>query len=164
MIAGSPARTAVHISGINVPVNTRAKPPDSRMLTSVPACSTSFRRKGAMGMRVCAAVCFVLAGALAHAAQDYSRFEVAAIRPSTLPPNLPPGTVPAPILEGGPGRTKPEHISFRYFPLRTLILKAFDVRNLQLVAPEWAGSGLFDITATLLQRRARNSCERCSDT
>lgn len=104
-----------------------------------------------MGMRVGALYCLIAVSVFCQpvcAFQDYSRFEVAAVRPSTRPPNLPAGAVPSPILQGGPGSPSPGRISYRYISWSALILKAFGIRPMQLVAPR-APLELYDIAATL---------------
>jgi uncharacterized protein (TIGR03435 family) len=102
-----------------------------------------------MPVRLSALYCFVTIGAPCQPAPDYTHFEVAAVKPSTRPPTLPAGAVPAPLSDGGPGSTNPEQIRYRYYSLRTLILIAYDIRSMQLDAPKGMTSDLFDITATL---------------
>lgn len=83
---------------------------------------------------------------LALIAQDYSRFEVASVRPSP-PANLPAGMVPAPNLQGGPGTADPERIAYTNAGMRLLIETAFGVRFMQVVAPAWTAAERYDVSA-----------------
>lgn len=112
-----------------------------------------------MRIRACAVYCLAITGALGQTAPDYSHFEVASVRASTRPRNLPEGRVPAPISQGGPGSTSPEQISLRYLSLRSLILRAFGIPSMQLAAPPWASAELYDISATLPRGASKEQLE-----
>jgi uncharacterized protein (TIGR03435 family) len=87
--------------------------------------------------------------ALACRAQDLSHFEVISIRPSPPHPNLAPGMVPAPNLQGGPGTADPGQITYRDVQLSTLIGVAFGVRFDQVSGTGWPYPQRFDIIAKL---------------
>jgi uncharacterized protein (TIGR03435 family) len=69
-------------------------------------------------------------------------FEVASVKTSKSPG----GRI---IMTGGPGTTDPGRISYTNITLRRVLLTAYDVKNYQLVGPEWLDTARFDITATI---------------
>ncbi|HEY4360681.1 MAG TPA: TIGR03435 family protein [Bryobacteraceae bacterium] len=86
--------------------------------------------------------------ALGCGAQDFSHFEVASIRVSPPREGLPPGAVPAPNLQGGPGSQDPGQITYRDIGLGPLITRAYGVRFDQISAPPgWAPGQRVDIIA-----------------
>ena len=80
-------------------------------------------------------------------AQDLSHFDVASVRLSPPTPGLPPGAVPAPKLQGGPGTPDPGQIAYKDISLRSLIFRAYGLQNSdQLSGPNWLSERL-DIAA-----------------
>src|SRR5262245_31728600 len=75
--------------------------------------------------------------------QTNSEFEVASIRPSNLE-NL---SIAAGIRAGV--RVDGEQVRYTFVPLITYIGYAFEIRNYQIVGPDWLRSELFDIVAKL---------------
>ncbi len=60
-------------------------------------------------------------------------FEVASVRPATLPP----GEMPNPLWTGGPGTPDPTNFRCRCAPMAMLLTRAYGVEWLQLRAPDW---------------------------
>jgi uncharacterized protein (TIGR03435 family) len=85
--------------------------------------------------------------ALACRADDLTRFEVASVRLSPQPQGLPPGAVPAPKVQGGPGTADPGQITYKDIQLSALILRAYGVRYDQVSGPGWPYTQRFDILA-----------------
>lgn len=84
------------------------------------------------------ALCLVALG------QDTNtKFEVASIRPSTLPNSTP---VPA-RMSGGPGTADPERFTYTNPTVRTLLLRAYQLQSYELTGPDWLSSTRFDIVA-----------------
>lgn len=52
-------------------------------------------------------------------------------------------------MNGGPGTSDPGRISYSNSMLRRVLLLAYDVKNYQLMGPEWLDTLRFDITATV---------------
>jgi uncharacterized protein (TIGR03435 family) len=52
-------------------------------------------------------------------------------------------------MSGGPGTNDPGRISYTNIPLRMVLLSAYDVKNYQLVGPDWLNTLRFDITAKI---------------
>ena len=52
-------------------------------------------------------------------------------------------------MTGGPGTGDPGRISYTNIPLRRVLLDAFDVKNYQLLGPDWLNTLRFDIAARL---------------
>ena len=74
-------------------------------------------------------------------------FEVASIKPATLPP---PGDVKRMIrmgAQGGPGTSDPGQISYSLVSLRMLLAQAFGLKNHQVSGPDWLDSARFNIVA-----------------
>jgi len=80
-------------------------------------------------------------------AQDLSRFEVASIRPSPPVEGLPPGAMPPPVLQGGPGTADPGQIAYRGITLLYLVATAYGVKSNQVSGPDWPYRERFDLVA-----------------
>jgi uncharacterized protein (TIGR03435 family) len=88
------------------------------------------------------ALLFLLATALL--AQRLS-FDAASIKPG---PTRPPDKIdPAP--PGGPGTSDPGRVRYTLISLKSLLMKAYDVKSFQISGPDWLGSERFDIEATM---------------
>ena len=81
----------------------------------------------------------MLAGAALPAAQQSASFDVASVRPNHAP-IVDPDDSSISIEPGGTFKTV-------NYPLRLLILFAYQIQNFQLEAPEWTLSSRFDIVA-----------------
>jgi uncharacterized protein (TIGR03435 family) len=81
----------------------------------------------------------MLAGAALPAAQQPASFDVASVRPNHAP-IMDPDDSSISIEPGGTFKTV-------NYPLRLLILYAYQIQNFQLEAPEWTLSSRFDIVA-----------------
>src|SRR5436309_14812593 len=62
-------------------------------------------------------------------------FEVASVK--TAPPLTIQSGVPHIGMGGGPGTNDPERFSFDYVNLKTILVSAFGVKNLQISGPAW---------------------------
>jgi len=82
----------------------------------------------------------VCAFAVALAAQEVPRFEVASIKPSSSEPSA---TVTAGL------RITPTQARFSYLSLKDYISLAYGVRFYQIVAPDWIAGARFEIAATV---------------
>jgi len=77
-------------------------------------------------------------------------FEVASIKPAS--PSLPDGRIVVGMAEpvGGPGSSDPGRIRYPVINLKTLLLRAYDLRDAHLVVgPEWLDSEYFQVEATM---------------
>ena len=72
-------------------------------------------------------------------------FEVASVKLS--PP--PAGARPVATIKGGPGSSDPGQITWTNLPMRTILLRAYGIRNYQLTAPKWVDTERYDITAKI---------------
>ncbi|MGO9258456.1 MAG: TIGR03435 family protein [Bryobacteraceae bacterium] len=52
-------------------------------------------------------------------------------------------------MSGGPGTNDPGRIRYTNVPLRIVLLRAYDVKNYQLLSPDWLNTLCFDITAKI---------------
>lgn len=52
-------------------------------------------------------------------------------------------------MRGGPGTSDPTHICYSGFPLRTMMVKAFDLHAYQILGPEWLDDTIYAIQANL---------------
>ncbi len=75
-------------------------------------------------------------------AQD---FEVASVKAAT-PPNA---GAPPMVMKGGPGTGDPGQITWNNVTMRTVLLRAYGIRNYQLVAPKWTDAERYDIAAKI---------------
>jgi uncharacterized protein (TIGR03435 family) len=71
-------------------------------------------------------------------------FDVASVKPATEP-------VPGALsnMRGGPGTSEPEKITYTKVPLLWVLLKAYGVKDYQVITPEWLHRELYDIIATM---------------
>jgi uncharacterized protein (TIGR03435 family) len=77
-------------------------------------------------------------------------FEVASIRPgSGKPTTLPNGMQVIGAMQGGPGSPDPERLTGNSVSLRSLLLSAYSVQNLQIVGPDWINTTRYDVTAKI---------------
>lgn len=95
-----------------------------------------------------AALAFLIAGsASAQAADPSLTFEVATVKPASLPAS-PDGKRLFRIgAQGGPGTSDPSQISYSFMSLRDLLMQAFSVKMYQIQGPAWLDSERFDIVA-----------------
>ncbi len=70
------------------------------------------------------------AAASQTATMDGIRFEVASVKPA-------PSASGRFTMNGGPGTSDPGRISYTNIMLRRVLLSAFEVRNYQLLGPDW---------------------------
>jgi uncharacterized protein (TIGR03435 family) len=76
---------------------------------------------------------------------DFSlSFEVASVK-LAAPPAA--GGRSGSAMRGGPGSNDPEQITYTYATLRSVLLKAYDVKTFQLTGPAWLDSEHYDIIA-----------------
>jgi uncharacterized protein (TIGR03435 family) len=76
-------------------------------------------------------------------------FDVASVKPSLT-------TGGRFSLSGGPGTPDPGRIVYSNVPLRIVLLSAYEVRNYQLLGPEWLNTLRYDITARVPQGASRD--------
>jgi len=77
-------------------------------------------------------------------AQDFTHFDAASVRPSSMGANSPP------ILQGGPGSADPGQIRYVGMPLVALLLNAYGLRSFQVLSlPDSVASARFDINAKI---------------
>lgn len=103
-------------------------------------------------MRIEAPVLAVLAAAAVLAQQPAPKpeFEVASIRPGSMKPaTLPNGMQVIGAMQGGPGSPDPERLTGNSVSLRSLLLSAYAVQNLQIAGPDWINTARYDITAKI---------------
>ncbi len=98
-----------------------------------------------------AAVCLLTIGWGCQAQTTERTFEVVSVKLEPPPDGR---GFPAITKTGGPGTSSPTRVTFRHYPLRSLILDAFNVRPYQLSGPGLANAGatgpdLFEIIAVL---------------
>jgi uncharacterized protein (TIGR03435 family) len=72
-------------------------------------------------------------------------FDAAAIKPC---PRTPPNVIDS-VPPGGPGSSDPGRIHYTWMPLKRLIMNAYNVKDFQILGPDWLGSTRFDIEATM---------------
>lgn len=93
-----------------------------------------------------------LPAVLAAQTDPQERFEVVSIKPS---PKWTGGPPPMESKKGGPGTPSPTRITFRNYPLRDLLIQAYEVQPYQLSGPAWLvdvkylQTDTFDLDATL---------------
>jgi uncharacterized protein (TIGR03435 family) len=61
----------------------------------------------------------------------------------------PAGAHPIPIVKGGPGTADPGQITWSNLPMRAILLRAYGIRNYQLVTPKWVDTERYDIAARI---------------
>ena len=83
-------------------------------------------------------------GALAQSEDGGAKFEVASVRPVTVPAR------PIPVMTGGPGTVDPGRIRF-IAPMNRLLQAAFGLDRFpdRLSGPDWIGSEWYEVTASL---------------
>jgi uncharacterized protein (TIGR03435 family) len=81
-------------------------------------------------------------------AQAKIAFEVASVKPASPDKSAPDGLVRSGGV-GGPGTPDPENLSYTNFPLRIVLLRAFDVQTLQLSGPTWLDTARYDLRAKI---------------
>src|SRR5271169_2577958 len=89
-----------------------------------------------------------IAGLLFSAAAAYGQdgaFEVASVRPA--PP--PTGNGISRHSQGGPGSKDPGRIHYENVTIRSLIMRAYNLKDYQVTGSDWISSEGYDITATL---------------
>jgi uncharacterized protein (TIGR03435 family) len=94
-----------------------------------------------------AALTIVACAGFGQTPERPTTFEVASIKPATMPT---PGEVKRMIrmgAQGGPGTSDPGQISFSLVSLRMLVTQAFGLKNHQVSGPDWLDSARFDIVA-----------------
>jgi uncharacterized protein (TIGR03435 family) len=95
-----------------------------------------------------AALALLMAGgAWAQTADSSLTFEVATVKPASLPASPDGKRVIRIGAQGGPGTSDPSQISYSFLSLRNLLMQAFNVRNYQIQGPAWLDSERFDIVA-----------------
>jgi uncharacterized protein (TIGR03435 family) len=62
-------------------------------------------------------------------------------------------------MTGGPGTNDPGRISYTNVPLRIVLLTAYDVKNYQLLGPEWLNTLHFDIAAKVPDGATKEQCQ-----
>ena len=89
--------------------------------------------------------CWLIVLAACGAFGQGTQFEVASVKPAA--PYSGPGM---PYWEqGGPGTDDPGRITYTNISLKTLILKAYNVKNLQVSGPNWLDTERYDIAANV---------------
>jgi uncharacterized protein (TIGR03435 family) len=76
-------------------------------------------------------------------------FEVASVKPAAPPAPDGRGMIRIDPPSGGPGTNEPGRIHYPFMNLRTLLARAYDVKNFQIVGPPWLDSERYAITATM---------------
>src|SRR5438552_1737761 len=71
-------------------------------------------------------------------------FEVASMKSSP-----PPGNIMRVGCTGGPGTSDPGRISCERMNLRSLVMRAYDMKTYQVSGPDWMTEVTYDIVATL---------------
>jgi uncharacterized protein (TIGR03435 family) len=89
-------------------------------------------------IRFCLPLLFV-SGCLAQT------FEAASVKVSGAPA----GARPITTIKGGPGTADPGQITWSNLPMRAILLRAYGIRNYQLVAPKWVDTEQYNITAKI---------------
>lgn len=72
-------------------------------------------------------------------------FEVASVRPSA--PVSPTERVYFGPARGGPGTSDPEHITWSYATLKGMLMKAYDVKDYQVIGAKWLETERYNIIA-----------------
>jgi uncharacterized protein (TIGR03435 family) len=91
-------------------------------------------------MRAFSLLCLVLAQAFAQTAG--TEFEVASVKTPARPGGRGTG-----VLRGGPGSSDPGQITILNMPLRTLIVRAYGLKDYQLTGPGWMEDERWDVIA-----------------
>jgi uncharacterized protein (TIGR03435 family) len=101
-----------------------------------------------MRIILAAAVTVFTALAQGQATDKSLTFEVASIKPASLPT---PGNGPMLFRgpSGGPGTKDPGRINYPFMSLKQLLTIAYDMKNYQISGPSWLDTERFDITATM---------------
>jgi len=71
-------------------------------------------------------------------------FEVASVKPAAIS-----GRGVRASMRGGPGTSDPVNIAFTNVTLMSVLLRAYDTRSWQVIAPDWLSSERYDIAATV---------------
>lgn len=87
--------------------------------------------------------------AFAQPPQKSPTFDVASVK--SAGPLVPDGrgTVRMSPPSGGPGAKDPGRINYPSVTLKNILMKAYDVKNFQIVGPAWLDTERYDITATM---------------
>jgi uncharacterized protein (TIGR03435 family) len=72
-------------------------------------------------------------------------FEVASVKPTPSPSA---GRIRS-TIRGGPGTSDPEHLILTSVTLKTVILRAYNVKTYQVAGPDWLSSERYDIIAKI---------------
>jgi len=72
-------------------------------------------------------------------------FESASLKPAVMTP----ANRSLVGMTGGPGTSDPTRIGYHLISLHHLLTVAYDVQDFQLLGPDWLGTELFDLDATL---------------
>jgi uncharacterized protein (TIGR03435 family) len=80
---------------------------------------------------------------LAFSQESDIKFEVASVRPAGVPQNSP----AIARMQGGPGTSDPERITYPSVTLKVVLLKAYGVEKYRLSGPDWLDSERYDIAA-----------------
>lgn len=89
----------------------------------------------------------IAGGAGAQTADPSVAFEVATVKPSSLPTSADGKRMIRFGAQGGPGTSDPSQISYSFMSLRNLLMQAFSVSTYQVQGPAWLDSERFDIVA-----------------
>lgn len=88
---------------------------------------------------------FLLVASLAYAQE----FDVASIKASEPFPTNGPVAIRIGPPTGGPGTSDPTHYTWPSATLRTILMRAYDVKTFQISGPDWLGSERFDIAVVI---------------
>jgi uncharacterized protein (TIGR03435 family) len=100
----------------------------------------------------------VLTGCFLHGqtADKTLNFDVASVKPASLPGADGRGRVMFAAPSGGPGTSDPGRIHYPYMSLKALLMSAYDVKDFQISGPAWLDSERFDITATMVPETTKD--------
>ena len=94
-----------------------------------------------------ALVLLITGSAWTQPADPSLTFEVATVKPSSLPTGGNGRSVIRMGAQGGPGTSDPSQISYSFMSLRNLLMQAFSVKTYQIQGPAWLDTERFDILA-----------------
>ena len=94
-------------------------------------------------------VLFALGSSYGQTADKALTFEVASVKPATLPRPDGQGRIMMAGPSGGPGTNDPGRVRYPYMSLRNLLMNAYDVKSFQIQGPPWLDTERFEVNATM---------------
>lgn len=95
-------------------------------------------------------MCLLALGSLAaQTGGERLAFDAVSIKSTEFPRPNGRGVIALQRTTGGPGSGDPGRIHYPYATLKSLVMEAYQVKDLQLEGPDWLAADRFDVTATM---------------